>query len=80
MKKFNPWWFTGYVDGDGTFSFSLTKELRVRLTFAIIAKNDPHNIALFEDLREHFGDIGYITFRDQTVEKTFRWSINSPHE
>lgn len=27
-----------------------------------------------------FNDIGYITFRDPSVENTIRWSVNSPTE
>lgn len=61
-KNINPWFLTGFIDGEGCFRISLTKVTRaigwrVQLFFQInLHKKD---IALLEDIRDYFG-VGMI--------------------
>ena len=67
-KGLNPYFITGYVDGEGSFSVRLRKSAESRWgykilpVFSIGAQINPYNRELLEKVKEFFGGIGWISF------------------
>ena len=65
-KKLNPWYITGYSDGDSSFWFSIipNKKLKVKyeviIGFSIVAAINPANYKLMQLIDEFFEGIGII--------------------
>ena len=69
--KINPWFLTGFIDGEGCFWVSLSKDntrktgLRVKLYFEIhLHKRD---IALLEQIKKFFGAGNIYTKKDNSI-------------
>ena len=66
-KSLNPYFITGYVDGDGSFSIRLRKSsssifgYRASIVFSIGAEVNPLNLQLLERIKDYFGGIGSIS-------------------
>lgn len=62
----NPWFVTGYTEGDGTFYFGLTKRANSlrwepSIGYSIVAATNPANYELLLSVQEFFG-LGKIRF------------------
>jgi hypothetical protein len=59
-----PWFITGFVDAEGSFSFSITKSLKSRFGWIIAPRfsltKHIRDLALLQDIKSFFGGIGYI--------------------
>jgi hypothetical protein len=61
----NPWFITGFTDGEGSFTFSVVKSNSNKIGWAIlihfnlVAKNNPANLSMFQSIQQYFG-IGQI--------------------
>jgi len=66
----NPWYVTGYTDGDGSFSIRLRKSsdskfgYKIIPVFSIGAQNNPNNTELLEKVKDFFGGVGWISSSD----------------
>lgn len=64
--QINPWYITGLTDGDGCFSFSVTKTRSkklnwdVQLNFSIAAADNPANLKMLKIINNYFDDLGLI--------------------
>ena len=62
----NPWFVTGYWDGDGSFYVVLRKDKTCRFGYFlgvecnVVAEINPLNLNLLEEIQSFFGGIGYI--------------------
>ena len=58
MTKLNPWWITGFIDGEGCFyvAFEITKnkKISVRLSFSVSQNKSSHAITI-QKIAEIFG-------------------------
>lgn len=65
--KLNPWFITGYTDGEGSFSIRLrTKSnsplgFHISVVYSIGAEVNPLNLDLLEQVKVYFGDVGSIS-------------------
>jgi cytochrome c oxidase subunit 3 len=65
-SKLNPNWISGIYDGDGTFSFSISKNpygslgWRVLISCGLVAKSTDANLKMFIEINNYFGNIGLI--------------------
>lgn len=63
----NPWFLTGYTDGDGTFSIRFRTSIssafgyNISLVYAIGAHQNPNNRKLLEDIKRYFNNEGSIS-------------------
>lgn len=63
----NPYFVTGFVDGEGSFSIRIRKDskailgFRVNLVFSIAAQVNVENLKLLENIKAFFGGIGSIS-------------------
>ena len=59
--EFSPWWLTGYIDGDGCFTWTIYKSknhkfgYKIGIFFKLVMKRIPSNLALMERLVVLFG-------------------------
>lgn len=66
-KGLNPYFITGYVDGEGSFSVRLRKSgesrwgYKILPVFSIGGQINPYNRELLEKVKEFFGGIGWIS-------------------
>lgn len=66
-KGLNPWFITGYTDGEGSFSVRLRKSATAKWGFNILpvfsigAQNNSSNKELLDKVKEFFGGIGWIS-------------------
>lgn len=66
-SKLNPWFVTGYTDGEGSFSIRLrTKSssilgYHVSIVYSIGAEVNPLNLKLLERVKDYFGGVGSIS-------------------
>jgi len=66
FKILNPWFITGFSDGDGTFSLviriSKTYKIGYRVVpvYSVCAKNSTENILLLKSIQNYFSGIGHI--------------------
>lgn len=67
MSPFASHWFTGFVEGDGSFQIKTTKDIRVMLQ---IDQKEPE---LLESMKSTFG--GYVGYRQST--QTYYYSSTS---
>ena len=67
VSPFASHWFTGFVEGDGSFQIKTTKDIRVMLQ---VDQKEP---VLLESIKSTFG--GYLGFRQST--QTFYYSSTS---
>ena len=57
----NPWFITGFTDGEGCFYIKVRPSINtkigwtVELYFNLVAKNNPVNLAMFEEIKQFFG-------------------------
>jgi LAGLIDADG endonuclease len=59
-SKLNPWFITGFTDGEGCFAINIYKATTaigwsVGLIFMLVAKNNPSNLGMFEEIKNFFG-------------------------
>lgn len=59
-SKLNPFFITGFTDGEGCFEISIYKSTTsigwsVGLIFMLVAKNNSANLAMFEEIKNFFG-------------------------
>ena len=65
--KLDPWFITGYTDGEGSFSIRLrTKSnnqfgFHISIVYSICAEINPLNLKLLEQVKEYFGGVGSIS-------------------
>lgn len=64
-NNINPYFITGFTDGDGSFYFSIKKDKRnnwfgVQLFFELSAGNNPANLKMFQEIQNYFGGVGRI--------------------
>lgn len=73
INKINPWYITGFADGEGSFTYSIsqgrinkdgTQTWIVTTTFALVAVLNPANKLQFEQIREFFG-VGRIKIQNE---------------
>jgi len=63
-KTLDPYYVTGYSDGESSFSIRLRKSIdsrwgyKILPVFSIGAEINPHNKVLLEKIKEFFGGIG----------------------
>jgi LAGLIDADG DNA endonuclease family protein len=63
----NPWYVTGFTDGEGSFSFSLVKSNSNKIGWALlihfnlVASNNPANYSMLYAIQEFFG-VGQIVY------------------
>jgi hypothetical protein len=52
----NPWWLTGFIDGDGSFSASIKYKNLNRMSFqpSLSISQHKNNIILFENIKKYF--------------------------
>jgi LAGLIDADG endonuclease len=60
ISKLNPFFITGFTDGEGCFAINIYKSTTsigwsVGLIFLLVAKNNPANLAMFEEIQNFFG-------------------------
>ena len=66
-KGLNPYFVTGYVDGEGSFSVRLRKSAeskwgyKILPVFSIGGQINPYNRELLEKVKEFFGGVGWIS-------------------
>jgi hypothetical protein len=66
-SKLNPYFVTGFVDGEGSFSIRIRKDnkallgFRVNLVFSIGAQVNPENLKLLENIKAFFEGVGSIS-------------------
>ena len=75
----NPWWITGFTDGDGTFTITsgsnTTKSgWSFKLLFQLVAANNPSNREMFEIKTYFFGHIN-ISVTDNTIRYAVSYQI-----
>jgi hypothetical protein len=56
----DPWFVTGFTDGEGSFYFSITDsdtkiKWRVKIFYSLVAANNPANYAMLVNIRNFFG-------------------------
>lgn len=77
-KKLNPWYITGYSDGDSSFWFSIIPNNKLKVNFeirpgySIIAAINPANYELMLLLDEYFCGIGSILTDNKTKMYEYR--------
>lgn len=78
-SSINPWFVTGFTDGEGCFSIGIRKATTsigwsVGLEYRLVAKNNPANLKMFEEIHNFFG-FGHIrvTENNGTV---IRYQVN----
>lgn len=60
-SNINPWFITGFTDGEGSFFFSVCKSInnkigwQIAIGFNLVAKNNPANVAMFNQIQQFFG-------------------------
>ena len=83
-KGLNPYFVTGYVDGEGSFSVRLRKSAESRWgykilpVFSIGGQINPYNRELLEKVKEFFGGVGWISTSGNmyTYEVTYLKSLH----
>lgn len=66
-KTLDPYYVTGYSDGESSFSIRLRKSIdsrwgyKILPVFSIGAEINPHNKVLLEKIKEFFGGIGWVS-------------------
>jgi hypothetical protein len=74
----NPWFVTGYWDGDGSFYVVLRKDKTCKFGYSIgveckvVAEINPSNLKLLEQIQSFFGGIGNIS-KDKNTYHFTRW-------
>lgn len=63
-KDFDPWFITGFSDGEAAFTFSSTCKA-FTLYFSITQRAD--NKEILENIQKYFGGIGKIYLRKETL-------------
>lgn len=78
-SSLNPWFITGFTDGEGSFYFSIVRcktcitGWSVIIGFNLVAANNPANLKMFSFLPQFFG-VGKIIFaKDNSY---FRYVVN----
>ena len=80
--KLNPWWITGFVDGDGCFIMNIYKNLRLKTgwyvqLFLFISLHSKDK-ALLEQIKNFFG-VGRIIYKEnKNVARLLVSSIEDP--
>ena len=65
--KLDPWFITGYTDGEGSFSIRLRKKLnsplgyQISIVYSLVAEQNPLNLILLENVKKFFNDEGSIS-------------------
>lgn len=65
--KLDPWFITGYTDGEGSFSIRLRAKsnsqfgFHISIVYSISAEINPLNLKLLEQVKEYFGGVGSIS-------------------
>jgi len=65
--KLDPWFITGFTDGEGSFSVRIRKKsnsalgFHVSIVYSIGAEVNPLNLKLLEKVREYFDGVGSIS-------------------
>lgn len=69
-KQIKPWFITGLVDGDGTFTI-ITRIAKNKLYFSgyfeIVGKNNKATNDLFTAVKKHFNNVGEITIKGNII-------------
>lgn len=86
--KLNPWYITGFADGESSFSFSITKTQlhrlgwTARLVFNLVAADNPANRKQFEKIRDFFGvgKIVEVPAQTPTTEPAIYFVVRSLRE
>jgi hypothetical protein len=85
--KLNPWYITGFTDGEGTFSFSLNKKNKrldgtfryhIQIEYKIAVGYNPYNLEQFKNIQNYFG-VGkiYITEAKGNNQRTLHFRVFS---
>jgi hypothetical protein len=67
MTFINPWTITGITDSDGSFYITISKSTKnvvgwsVSINYQIVASINNANLAMLEQVRLFFGNIGNIS-------------------
>ena len=81
IKALNPWWVTGFIDGEGCFHISIFPRKsskvgwQVKLVFTITLNGKDY--VLLEEIRNFFGQVGTINFKEKTMESSVQWRVES---
>lgn len=65
--KLNPWFVTGYTEGEGSFSIRIRTNssssfgYRISIVYSIGAEINPLNLELLEKIKDYFGGVGSIS-------------------
>lgn len=75
----NPWFVTGFTDGEGCFSIGIRKATTsigwsVGLEYRLVAKNNPANLKMFEEIQNFFG-FGHIRVNENNGA-VIRYQVN----
>lgn len=73
----NPWFIVGFVDGEGSWGLSISKDSTRKLGYAIVPKFtigvDACDLALLERIADQFG-VGYISSGPNNL---IRWQVSA---
>jgi hypothetical protein len=76
----NPWFVTGYTDGEGCFSIKFARSVKalfgfkISLIFSISAAVNPLNLQLLQEVQRFFGGFGCISILNGSV---YFYEVNS---
>lgn len=65
--KLHPWFITGFIDGEGSFSIRIRKKINsvlgfhISIVFSVCAQKNSLNLELLEQVKEYFGGVGSIS-------------------
>jgi hypothetical protein len=68
-SSINPWFITGFTDGEGSFYFSIVKTKHTKIGWSItigfnlVAKNNPANLSMLKLIQQFFG-VGKIVYAE----------------
>ena len=76
--KLNPWFITGFTDGDGSFYIALRKDssckhgFSIGLEYKLVAEVNNLNLKLLESVKSYFNEIGTISKDKNTYQYVVR--------
>lgn len=80
MTNINPWTITGITDSDGSFYISISRSTKniigwsVSINYQLIASINSANLAMLEQVKSFYGNIGNIS--EHVKDNTLRYTVS----